>query len=85
MPRFRDTPAVFLTAKAEPEDIDKLMKAGAAAVITKPFDAMKLPEPRILTRGFRLGRRTNSSRSDAGRTSVRQDGCIDRLLGKSRA
>jgi two-component system OmpR family response regulator len=44
MPRLRDTPAVFLTAKAAPEDIEKLMKAGAAAVITKPFDAMKLPE-----------------------------------------
>jgi CheY-like chemotaxis protein len=42
--RLRETPAVFLTAKAAPEDIDKLMQAGAAAVITKPFDAMKLPE-----------------------------------------
>lgn len=42
--RFRDAPAVFLTAKASPAEIDKLMEAGAAAVITKPFDAMKLPE-----------------------------------------
>ncbi|SRR6056297_1810768 len=42
--RFRDTPAVFLTAKASAEEIETLMKAGAAAVITKPFDAMKLPE-----------------------------------------
>jgi two-component system OmpR family response regulator len=44
LPRFRDTPAVFLTAKAEPDYIDKLVKAGAAAVITKPFDAMRLPD-----------------------------------------
>jgi two-component system OmpR family response regulator len=42
--KLRHTPAVFLTAKAAPEDIEKLIKAGAAAVITKPFDAMKLPE-----------------------------------------
>jgi two-component system OmpR family response regulator len=30
--------------QGRPEDIDQLMKAGAAAVITKPFDAMQLPE-----------------------------------------
>jgi CheY-like chemotaxis protein len=42
--KFRDTPAVFLTAKASPEEVETLMKAGAAAVIAKPFDAMKLPE-----------------------------------------
>ena len=44
MERLRETPVVFLTAKAAPEEIETLMKAGAAAVITKPFDAMKLPE-----------------------------------------
>jgi CheY-like chemotaxis protein len=43
-PRFRTTPAVFLTAKADQDFIDQLIKAGAAAVITKPFDAMHLPE-----------------------------------------
>ncbi len=42
--KLRDTPAVFLTAKADPEEIETLMRAGATAVITKPFDAMKLPE-----------------------------------------
>lgn len=42
--RLRDTPAVFLTAKDAPEDIEALLQAGATAVITKPFDAMRLPE-----------------------------------------
>jgi DNA-binding NarL/FixJ family response regulator len=30
--------------QGRPDFIDKLIKAGAAAVITKPFDAMHLPE-----------------------------------------
>lgn len=37
-------PAVFMTAKAEDEMSQKLLRSGALAVITKPFDPMKLGE-----------------------------------------
>lgn len=42
IPRFARTPAVFVTAKAENETRGELMDAGAAGVITKPFDPMTL-------------------------------------------
>ena len=37
-------PVVFMTAKAMPEELDALLKHGAAGVIVKPFDAMRLPQ-----------------------------------------
>ena len=42
MPEFATTPAIFMTAKAQHSDIDKLKAAGALDVIVKPFDPMQL-------------------------------------------
>jgi CheY-like chemotaxis protein len=42
MPEFEQTPAIFMTAKAQHSDIDKLKDAGALDVIVKPFDPMQL-------------------------------------------
>lgn len=39
-----DTPVVFMTAKAQPEEIEGFMATGAISVITKPFDPMTLPD-----------------------------------------
>ena len=36
------TPVVFLTAKAQPDEIARYRKLGAAGVIPKPFDPMTL-------------------------------------------
>jgi CheY-like chemotaxis protein len=41
-PEFAQTPAIFMTAKAQNSDVDKLIEAGAVAVIVKPFDPMTL-------------------------------------------
>jgi len=40
----RDVPVVFLTAKVQPADRRMLEEAGAAGIIAKPFDPMRLPE-----------------------------------------
>jgi len=37
-----DTPAVFMTAKALPAEVDRLLSLGVLDVITKPFDAPNL-------------------------------------------
>lgn len=37
-----DVPVVFLTAKVQPADVERLRDAGAAGVIAKPFDPMEL-------------------------------------------
>ncbi|MDH3691600.1 MAG: response regulator [Gammaproteobacteria bacterium] len=42
LPQYKNTPAVFMTAKAEKGMKGILMDAGAASVITKPFDPMTL-------------------------------------------
>jgi CheY-like chemotaxis protein len=36
-------PVVFLTAKAMASELERLKSLGAAGVLTKPFDPMKLP------------------------------------------
>jgi two-component system OmpR family response regulator len=41
---FRQTPAVFLTGLVLERDLRDLRASGAEAVITKPFDPMKLPQ-----------------------------------------
>ncbi len=38
-----DVPIVFLTAHVLDEELDRLMALGAAGVLAKPFDPMKLP------------------------------------------
>ena len=41
---FRDTPVVFMTAKAQPDEAAGYRALGAAAVIQKPFDPMTLAD-----------------------------------------
>lgn len=42
IPELVDVPVFFLTAKAMPEEIERLRELGAQDVITKPFDPMTL-------------------------------------------
>lgn len=44
MPQFADTPAIFMTAKAQQSEVERLKDLGAKAVITKPFDPMTLAD-----------------------------------------
>jgi two-component system, OmpR family, response regulator len=39
---LRRIPAVFMTAKAQPQEIEALLGQGAIAVVSKPFDPMRL-------------------------------------------
>jgi len=43
-PRFARTPVVFVTAKAHAREIERFRELGAADVIPKPLDPMKLGE-----------------------------------------
>lgn len=43
-PQFNQIPVIFMTAKAQPEEIKNYLKAGAIAVIAKPFDPLTLPD-----------------------------------------
>ncbi|POZ62261.1 response regulator [Chromobacterium alticapitis] len=43
IPALARTPIVFITAKAQKHEIEKLEQLGAAGVIEKPFQAMELP------------------------------------------
>lgn len=43
-PDTADTPVVFITAKAQPTEISRLMTMGVADVITKPFDPKEMIE-----------------------------------------
>jgi CheY-like chemotaxis protein len=47
-----DTPVVFLTAKVQPGDRRELETAGAAGILAKPFDPMRLADDldRVLER-----------------------------------
>jgi CheY-like chemotaxis protein len=42
LPAGATTPVVFMTARAQSFEKDRLLKLGAAAVIAKPFDPMSL-------------------------------------------
>lgn len=42
-PETRHVPVVLLTAKAQESDRNRFAELGVAAVITKPFDPLKLP------------------------------------------
>ena len=43
-PALARIPVVFITAKALPQEVARFRELGAAAVIAKPFDPMKLPQ-----------------------------------------
>jgi two-component system OmpR family response regulator len=44
MPETAATPAIFMTAKVQPEEIAQHKALGALDVIPKPFDPMALPD-----------------------------------------
>ncbi len=42
IPHLADTPALFITARTSPQDIERYLDAGAFGVIAKPFDPLGL-------------------------------------------
>lgn len=40
----RTLPVIFLTAKCQPDEVERLIALGAVGVIPKPFDATTLPQ-----------------------------------------
>lgn len=44
LPEMAGVPTVFLTAKAMPDQLERLLEHGATGVIVKPFDPMQLPQ-----------------------------------------
>ncbi len=42
--RKRTLPVIFLTAKCQPDEVERLIALGAVGVIPKPFDATTLPQ-----------------------------------------
>ena len=44
LPQMQGVPVVFITAKAMPEEVEKLLDYGATGVIVKPFDPVSLPQ-----------------------------------------
>ncbi len=43
LPGLAETPAVFMTAKVQPQEIEQFKSFGVLEVIAKPFDPMALP------------------------------------------
>ncbi len=41
-PEFAEIPAIFMTARAQPNEMDELRQIGAVDVISKPFDPITL-------------------------------------------
>lgn len=41
---MKGVPVVFMTAKAMPHEVEKLLQYGVTGVIVKPFDAVTLPQ-----------------------------------------
>ncbi len=44
LPGMADTPAIFMTAKVLPHEVQQLRASGAIEVIAKPFDPMSLAQ-----------------------------------------
>ena len=44
LPGLSDTPAIFMTAKVQTQEVEQLLTYGAIDVIAKPFDPMTLAE-----------------------------------------
>lgn len=43
-PELANTPAIFMTAKVQPQEVQEYIDMGAVAVIPKPFDPMALAD-----------------------------------------
>jgi two-component system OmpR family response regulator len=44
IPQLTETPAIFMTAKVQPHEVEEYKALGAIDVIAKPFDPMTLSE-----------------------------------------
>jgi DNA-binding response OmpR family regulator len=44
LPEAHDLPVIFLTAKVQNHEVEKLLELGASGVISKPFDPMQLSD-----------------------------------------
>lgn len=44
IPQLAKTPIIFMTAKAQPGEVERYTTLGCAGVIVKPFDPVTLPE-----------------------------------------
>ena len=44
MPTLATTPAIFMTAKVQPQEIEHFKSLGAVEVVAKPFDPMTLAD-----------------------------------------
>ncbi|MEJ2141832.1 MAG: response regulator [Gammaproteobacteria bacterium] len=44
LPELKDIPAIFMTAKVQPQEIEELLNCGAIDVIAKPFEPMTLAD-----------------------------------------
>lgn len=44
IPALLETPAIFMTAKVQPQEVEQLKQLGAIDVISKPFDPMTLAD-----------------------------------------
>jgi CheY-like chemotaxis protein len=42
-PETQDIPVIFMTAKVQKQEVARYIEAGAAGVISKPFDPLQLP------------------------------------------
>ncbi|WP_425409782.1 response regulator [Hyphococcus sp.] len=42
--QLKSTPAIFMTAKAQPSEVQNYVKSGALGVIVKPFDPVTLAD-----------------------------------------
>ena len=43
-PATADVPVVFITARSQPQEVQRFLSLGAVGVIAKPFDPMTLAE-----------------------------------------
>lgn len=43
-PRLANTPIIFMTAKAQPKEVERYKALGCAGIIMKPFDPVSLPD-----------------------------------------
>jgi len=42
-PKLANTPIVFMTAKAQPNEVERYKALGCAGIVSKPFDPVALP------------------------------------------